>query len=137
MKAARPSKWSRGEISSVSVGYRVEPSDWEITDAKGDKVDPERAKWNDDLTFTARKWELLEASLVAVAADSQAVMRHVDSAFMVATRREDVRARMEARHAMVTGRHMLATEYWQRAVSRAERSIFGMQRRQSGLVHYG
>jgi phage head maturation protease len=67
---------SRGEISGISVGYKVE--DWEITDAEGDVIDPEtdRIRWDDDnLTFTAINWQLLEASLVTVPADATAAIR--------------------------------------------------------------
>jgi HK97 family phage prohead protease len=65
----------RGEVRGVSAGYRVE--EWEITNEDGDIIDPEvdRMRWDDDLTFTAVKWELLEASLVSVPADADAAVR--------------------------------------------------------------
>jgi phage head maturation protease len=63
----------RGEITSVSVGYRVE--EWEVSDAEGNVIDSDRAHWDDDLTFTATRWELLEASLVCVPADGSASIR--------------------------------------------------------------
>ena len=56
---------ARGEITGLSAGYRVE--EWEITDADGNLIDPETMRWDETgLTFTATKWELLEASLVSV-----------------------------------------------------------------------
>lgn len=66
---------SRGEISGISAGYRVE--EWEIRDEDGAVIDPERdrVKWDDDLTFTATRWELLECSLVCVPADPTSVIR--------------------------------------------------------------
>lgn len=64
----------RGEIGAVSIGYQVR--DWKIFDADGDEVDPRNARYDDEsLTFRAADWELLEASLCAVPADAQAVMR--------------------------------------------------------------
>lgn len=67
---------SRGEISAISAGYRVES--WGITDADGDPVDPSRASWEDDLTFTATRWQLLECSLVGVPADGSAMIRSIN-----------------------------------------------------------
>jgi phage head maturation protease len=67
---------SRGEISGISIGYRVD--DWEITDGDGNIINPEkdRVRWDDDdLTFTATDWQLLEASLVTVPADTAAAIR--------------------------------------------------------------
>ncbi|MCV6548567.1 MAG: HK97 family phage prohead protease [Cohaesibacter sp.] len=52
----------RGELSSVSIGYKVD--NWERTG-----VEDERDIW------TARKWELLEVSLVSVPADPAANIR--------------------------------------------------------------
>jgi phage head maturation protease len=69
----------RGEIAGISAGYRV--LDWEISDSDGNVIDPKtdymRAQ-DDDLVFTAVRWELLEASLVTVPADSAAVIRGYD-----------------------------------------------------------
>jgi len=66
---------SRGEISGISVGYRV--NGWEITDGEGRVINPDRVRWDDDdLTFTATDWDLLEASLVAIPADADAVIRN-------------------------------------------------------------
>ncbi|SFO45393.1 phage prohead protease, HK97 family [Cohaesibacter marisflavi] len=52
----------RGELSSVSIGYKVDS--WERTG-----VEDDREIW------TARKWELLEVSLVSVPADPSANIR--------------------------------------------------------------
>jgi hypothetical protein len=83
---------ARSEISGVSVGYRVD--EWEITDVDGDPADPTRAFFEDDLTFTAIRWELLEVSLVAIPADATASIRsHNDSI-------SDIRQRMKSRQAM-------------------------------------
>lgn len=69
---------ARGEIAGISAGYRVE--EWEIADADGRIVEPDQVRWDDDgLTFTATRWELLEASLVCVPADSSASIRSLGS----------------------------------------------------------
>jgi hypothetical protein len=67
---------SRGELKALSVGYSV--SAWEITGEDGNVIDPEKEwlRWDDtDLTFTAVRWQLLEASLVGVPADSASAVR--------------------------------------------------------------
>lgn len=66
---------SRGEIIGISAGYRVE--EWEIADKDGRIINPDRDRvsWDDDLTFTATRWELLEASLVSCPADATAMVR--------------------------------------------------------------
>jgi hypothetical protein len=66
---------ARGMIRAVSIGYRVD--EWEITDPDGDVIDPqtERLQYGVEYTFTAVRWTLLEASLVSVPADSEAVVR--------------------------------------------------------------
>jgi phage head maturation protease len=87
----------RGEIGAVSIGYRV--TSWRAEDGDGNSVDPDDARWDDDLTFTATRWELLEASLVCVPADNSAMVRSLggdDSADFAATR-----ARMLSRQRMV------------------------------------
>jgi hypothetical protein len=85
----------RGEIAGISAGYRVE--EWEATDANGDIVDPDSARWDDDLTFEAVKWELLECSLCSVPADAGATVRSLGSGN---NEIDNIRARMLARQAM-------------------------------------
>jgi hypothetical protein len=71
---------ARGEITGISAGYRV--NDWEIKDGDGRVIDPEvdRIRWDDDdLTYTATNWELFEASIVSVPADSAALIRSLGS----------------------------------------------------------
>jgi phage head maturation protease len=89
---------SRGEIAGISAGYTV--SEWEIKDASGRVLDPEhdRISFDDDLTFTATRWALLEASLVSVPADADATIRSFGSA---PTYVRDARARMAARQRMI------------------------------------
>lgn len=69
---------ARGELSGISVGYIVR--EWEVTDKDGSIIDPEimRINFDDDLTFEATRWELLEASLVSVPADAEAYVRSLD-----------------------------------------------------------
>lgn len=69
----------RGEIAGISAGYIVR--EWKITDTDGNVIDPETTRINidDDLTFTASRWELLEASLVSVPADAKASIRSFGS----------------------------------------------------------
>lgn len=70
----------RGEIAGISAGYTV--NEWQITDANGRVIDPEieRIRYDeDDLTFTAIKWSLHEASLVSVPADPQSYIRSLGS----------------------------------------------------------
>jgi phage head maturation protease len=81
----------RNELSAVSAGYRVE--EWEIADADGDIIDADDISWNDDLTFTATRWALVEASLVAVPADGAATIRSLGGGDFIS----DIRARMYAR----------------------------------------
>jgi phage head maturation protease len=66
---------SRGELKGISAGYSV--SDWEIFGEDGDVIDPEESqiRWDDKLTFTATRWQLLEASLCGVPADSDSAVR--------------------------------------------------------------
>ncbi|MGY3506320.1 HK97 family phage prohead protease [Bradyrhizobium sp. USDA 4471] len=69
----------RGEITGISAGYIVR--EWKITDDDGNVIDPEttRVSLYDNLTFTASRWELLEASLVSVPADASASIRSLGS----------------------------------------------------------
>jgi phage head maturation protease len=90
---------ARGEIAGISAGYTVR--EWEITDAKGNVLDPEvqRINFDDNLTFTATRWELLECSLVSVPADSAAMVRSLGGSHdrqIVA----DIKSRMWTRQRM-------------------------------------
>lgn len=98
---------ARGEISAVSAGYRVDT--WEIRDSKGKVVDPEvtKVRWDDELSFEATRWEILEASLCAVPADASAVIRSADIALPMTSifhgaEIDTIRARMLARQHIVT-----------------------------------
>ena len=66
---------ARGMVRAVSIGYRVD--EFEITDPDGDVIDleTERLQYGVEYTFTAVRWTLLEASLVSVPADPEAVIR--------------------------------------------------------------
>jgi hypothetical protein len=88
---------------SVSIGYRA--GDWVITDRDGNAIDPaiDHMRWDEnDLTFTASKWKLLEISLCAVPADAGAGVRaYGDRAYPPPpTFIADVRARMAVRQRM-------------------------------------
>jgi hypothetical protein len=87
---------ARNELTGISAGYQVQQ--WSVTDGDGEVVDPARASWDDDLTFTATRWQLLEGSLIGVPADSAALIRSLggDDRDEVAA----VRARMWARQRM-------------------------------------
>jgi phage head maturation protease len=98
----------RGEISSLSAGYSIER--WEARDADGNKVDPDRAGWGDDLTFTATKWTLAECSLVGVPADALAMIRSLDGHSDDATAVEDARVRMMCRDRMYLRQKMLEAQ---------------------------
>jgi HK97 family phage prohead protease len=89
---------ARGEVTGISAGYRVDR--WEITDEDGDTVAESSIRWDDDLTFTATRWQLFEASLVGVPADAQAMVRSMSRG---ADTVDDIRARMRARHSIVIG----------------------------------
>lgn len=89
---------ARKEITGISAGYRVES--WLITDDDGDVVDEKSIRWDDDLTFTATRWQLFEASLVGVPADASAMVRSMS---IGANTIDDIRARMRARHSIVLG----------------------------------
>jgi Caudovirus prohead serine protease len=87
----------RGELKGISAGYSV--SKWEISDADGNVLDPQSSpRWDDDLTFTAVRWQLLEASLVGVPADAASAVRSFGGA--ATGDLIDVRARMNARQIM-------------------------------------
>jgi hypothetical protein len=92
----------RGEIAGISAGYSVR--EWEISDAKGNVLDPDVAniRWDDDLRFEAVKWDLHEASLVSVPADHLSGIRSLGGGDRAMTFNQigDVRARMLARQRM-------------------------------------
>jgi phage head maturation protease len=94
---------ARGELSGISAGYRVE--EWSIADADGNVIDGDRAQWDDDLTFTATRWELLECSLCSVPADSTASVRSLGGKHHIGTddiaERMLIRTRMHARQRML------------------------------------
>jgi phage head maturation protease len=90
---------ARGELKGISAGYSV--SEWEISDADGTILDPNKTqmRWDDtDLTFTASRWQLLEASLVGVPADAMSAVR----SFVTGATGDliDARARMGSRQRM-------------------------------------
>jgi phage head maturation protease len=89
----------RGEIVGISAGYAVR--DWEITDEDGKVLDPDNTqiRWDDNLTFTAIRWDLHEGSLVSVPADHLSGIRSFGSTN--ANNLNDIRARMNARQRMV------------------------------------
>jgi hypothetical protein len=98
-----------GEIAGISAGYCVRS--WQITDQDNNVIDPEvtSVRWDDDLTFTATKWDLHEASLVSVPADHLSGIRSLgggDRAFIggghvgAARQRMETRERMHVRQAM-------------------------------------
>jgi phage head maturation protease len=85
---------ARGDATGVSAGYRVDQ--WSISDEDGDIVDEKNVRWNDNLTFTATRWQLFEASLVGVPADGASTIR----SFGGRDELTNIRARMKARQAM-------------------------------------
>ncbi|MHC2334697.1 HK97 family phage prohead protease [Bradyrhizobium sp. USDA 4454] len=91
---------SRGTVRGISIGYWVDQ--WEVTDEDGNIIDPERERlvWDEDYLFTAKRWELLEVSLVSVPADPAAFVRSVRIANPVVAA---IKARMEARQRIATG----------------------------------
>jgi phage head maturation protease len=93
---------ARGELTGISAGYRVDT--WSVTDADGDIVDEGRAGWDDDLTFTATRWQLYEGSLVGIPADIHSAVRKLgrDSDHVEQTRmRIETRLRMHQRQRML------------------------------------
>jgi phage head maturation protease len=102
---------SRGTIRGISIGYNV--SEWRVTNSDGDVVDPSRLRWDDqdDCTFSAVKWQLLEASLTSVPADKNAITRSLGSSPPIgAAAASDILARMSARQRIAEGNHTQDTE---------------------------
>jgi phage head maturation protease len=96
----------RGEINSLSAGYRID--EWSCVDGDGDEVDPNRAGWNDDLVFTATRWMLHEVSMVGVPADALATVRSLGGANNTTAR--DAKVRMQVRERMHQRERMLAAQ---------------------------
>jgi hypothetical protein len=92
---------ARREITSLSVGYKVD--DWKISDADGNVIDHEkdRIRWDDDLTFTATRWQLFEVSLVGVPADGASMIRSLDGGRRL-TEVEAIKMRMRMRMRALT-----------------------------------
>jgi HK97 family phage prohead protease len=99
----------RGELTGISVGYRVLA--WEIRDGKGRVVDPDSAAWGGaDQTFVGKNWELLEVSLCSVPAESSAHVRHHSDLHdrvypTLPGRLNDIRVRMEIRQRITLASH--------------------------------
>jgi hypothetical protein len=95
---------SRKELTGISAGYSV--SKWAVRDADGDLVDEDAGVlWDADLTFTATRWMLFEASLVGVPADAMSAIRSHGGRsdreqVHDAKTRAEVRERMQIRQAM-------------------------------------
>lgn len=107
---------SRGEIAGISAGYSVQ--EWAVADEEGRVLDPTYLRWDDDnLTFEAVRWQLIECSLVACPADAGAGIRSfvsgLDRALVSDDLSEDVqvlmsvRMRMEARQRMFNAQRAL------------------------------
>jgi phage head maturation protease len=96
---------ARGEIKGISAGYIVR--EWEITDEDGRILDLEhdRLPLDGSLTFTAKRWELLEASLVSVPADAASYVRSLNC---LKSYQRNALARMEARMRMMARSRMIA-----------------------------
>jgi prohead serine protease len=91
---------ARGELRGISAGYTV--SEWEISDEDGNIIDPDKTpmRWDESgLTFTATRFQLLEASLVGVPADAMSAVRSFGGA-ATGDLIVDVQARMQARQRM-------------------------------------
>jgi Caudovirus prohead serine protease len=65
---------ARGELRGISAGYSV--SEWEISDEDGRVINPDVSpRWDTNLTYTATRFQILEASLVGVPADATSAVR--------------------------------------------------------------
>jgi hypothetical protein len=99
---------ARGELKGISAGYSV--SQWEISDENGDIIDPNSSpRWDENLIFTATRWQLLEASLVGVPADAASAVRSFGGA--ATGDLVDIRARANARQTI----HVRQSMYDQQA----------------------
>jgi hypothetical protein len=95
---------SRGEISSTSLGYRVEQ--WSIEDSDGSEVDPDDImSWDSDLTFVATRFQILECSLVSIPADAEALIRKLGN--VDETEVGAIRERMQNRQAVAECRERM------------------------------
>jgi hypothetical protein len=92
---------ARKEISGISAGYSV--SKWDVRDIDGEQIDEDHVGWDDNLTFTAKRWMLYEASCVGVPADTQAAIRSLGNEQGPA---HDARVRMEVRSRMAQRQRM-------------------------------
>ena len=90
---------ARGEVTSVSAGYRVEQ--WLITDDDGDIVDEKNVRWDDELTFTATRWQLFEDRLSGCPQTARRWSGRCGSAL----RKSKISARASARQRLVR-RHL-------------------------------
>jgi hypothetical protein len=104
---------ARGEIAGVSAGYRV--TEWEVSDADGRVLDPAYLRWDDDdLTFEAVRWQLIECSLVSCPADAGAGIRlhggGFDRALVSADLSEDVRIRSLVKMRMMARQSMFEAQ---------------------------
>jgi hypothetical protein len=103
---------ARGEIAGISAGYTV--NRWEVSDDEGNIIDDaDSVRWDENLTYTATKWDLHECSLVSVPADPLSGIRSLGSGIDRAVPMigggdiEAVRARMLARQRMATRQRMV------------------------------
>jgi phage head maturation protease len=95
---------SRGTVRGISIGYAV--TEWEITDDEGNVVDQSRLRYDEEYIFTAKRFTLLECSLVSVPADSNAFVRSFGSSAPIgATAAAAIVARMSARSRIAARSH--------------------------------
>jgi hypothetical protein len=87
----------RGELRGISAGYTV--SEWEISDEDGRVINPDVSpRWDANLTYTATRFQILEASLVGVPADAASAVRSFGGAPIDDL--TDLLARMQSRQRM-------------------------------------
>jgi hypothetical protein len=97
---------ARNEISGISAGYAV--TEWSVRDADGNPVDEASIGWSsDDLTYTATRWQLYEASLCGIPADNGAAIRSAGGDTKTYSA-EDARERMQAAAAKVSDDEVVA-----------------------------